>query len=193
MKKILLIAALFISGTAICQTTATTTDGRKVNLKADGTYEYLKVEQQSTGECSKYITEKTDKMTGKTTKSSISLLVSDDGGKTGFAAFTMLSKKTIILSLTTAGGGSCMEKSPKINVLFTDGTRLEFHADNKFNCEQRATVYFLGGFGKDDEFEQLTTKDIATLRVATSKSFVQKDFTQKQATQFRGMLKCLAD
>ena len=82
------------------------------------------------------------------------------------------------------GGGSCIDKGNKINILFTDGSRLELFSDGKFNCQGQATVYFGGIFGKESQLAELILKKIATMRVWTSNSFVEKYFSTKNSNDF---------
>ena len=92
MKKIILIVliALSVASSLNAQIRVTTEDGRKAVLYEDGTWKYY-IETskdevaQISYECPDLIKTETDKMTDRiTTSSKERLVISDDGGKTGF-------------------------------------------------------------------------------------------------------------
>ena len=177
---------------------ATTENGKKVILNTDGTWKYdenVKISQPNldSNDCSNWIKTEEDKVSGKSfTSIKEYLIISKDGGKNGFGITVMLSSSnTIILSVKVVGAGSCIDKGSKINILFTDGTRLEFATDGDFNCKGKATVYFGDIFGKKKVLEELKTKKIDIMRVWTSNSYVEEKFDNEQAEQFKNALNCL--
>lgn len=187
---------LIFTSSLFCQIEALTTDGRKVILQNDGTWTFADTtsvtdRRLDPNDCSSMIISETDKMTGKTFVSSRTIVVTDDG-KTGFKIFIMrLKEETISLSIGVYGASSCIDEGSKINILFTDGNRIELKTDNKFNCDGDATVYFGGYWGKKKELNMLRYRQIATMRVWTTKSFVQKDFNEENKILFQGGMKCL--
>jgi hypothetical protein len=144
-------------------------------------------------DCSNWIDTDIDKVTGDTLISSKkTLIVSTDGGKTGFGIWMMQSSVSdLILVIQAVGAGSCIDEGEKINILFTDGSRLELANDGDFNCEEEATVYFGGIFGKKKQLEELKTKKIQTMRVWTSDGYVQEDFTKDNQEEFYHVINCL--
>jgi hypothetical protein len=178
---------------------ATTTDGKKVTLSPNGTWKYNEPKPQipqansTSSDCSSWISITTDKMTGVTSTAAINtLVVSTDGGKKGFGIFLMQSSKGgLIISIQAAGAGSCIEEGAKINILFTDGSKLELASENDFNCKGKATIYFGDIFGKKSELAELKSKRIQTMRVWTSDSFVEKDFTKANQDEFFHVINCL--
>lgn len=178
---------------------ATTDNGKKVILAKDGTWKYADTvkTQESTldpNDCSNWIKVEEDKVAG-TSYEVIKeyLIVSKDGGTKGFGIDLMKSSRgSVILSIKAAGGGGCIDKGQKINILFTDGSRIELHTDGDFNCKGKATVYFGGMFGKKSELKELQAKDIDIMRVWTSDSYVEEKFNAAQATQFKNALTCLS-
>jgi hypothetical protein len=140
--------------------------------------------------------ETTDKMTGTTTVSGKGMvLVSNDGGKTGFGIITMLggNSESVILSIQAVGAGACIDEGNRINILFRDGTRMELASQSDFNCEARATVYFGGVFGKTAELRKLSAEAVETIRVWTSGSYVERDLTVENSTQLLNSIKCLME
>ncbi|MEM6642621.1 MAG: hypothetical protein AAF616_06550 [Bacteroidota bacterium] len=178
------------------QIKATTEKGKDVILKSDGTWEYVE-QANSSGEtlsleCADLTKTDTDKMTGKsTTGAKETLIVSEDGGKTGFGIYVFKSQKSIIYSMQAVGAGSCIDDEDKVNILFRDGTRIELSNDAKFNCDAKFTLYFGGIFGKKRELELLTTKEIETMRIWTSKSYVEKDFSNEESKKLMAITACL--
>ncbi|HNO18873.1 MAG TPA: hypothetical protein PKM24_11255 [Saprospiraceae bacterium] len=201
MKKVttILMTVLMTATIAYGQTQkATTENGKKVILNSDGTWKYadtVKSVQKSLdpNDCSNWISTETDKMDGSTsTASKNTIIVSTDGGKKGFGIFMMQgSKGGVILSIQAVGAGSCIDEGAKINILFTDGSRLVLSNNGKFNCKGNSTVYFGGVFGKKSELEELKTKKIQTMRVWTSDSYVEKDFTTDNQEEFFNVINCL--
>jgi len=100
-------------------------------------------------------------------------------------------KNSLILSIYADGAGSCIDKGSKINILFTDGTRLELLTDGDFNCKSKATVYFGDVFGKKKELNELKSKKVTTMRVWTSDSYVEEDFTTDNQNVFFYTVNCL--
>ncbi len=145
-------------------------------------------------DCSNWISTETDKMDGSTsTASKNTIVVSTDGGKRGFGIFMMQGLEgVVILSIQAVGAGSCIDEGAKINILFTDGSRLALSNNGKFNCKGNSTVYFGGVFDKMSELEELKTKKVQTMRVWTSDSYVEKDFTTDNQEEFYNVINCLA-
>jgi hypothetical protein len=201
MKKITTILfAIIVNLTFVFGQTqeATTTDGKKVILNSDGTWKYAEIKKDTakpkTSDCSNWIETSTDKVSGTTTTGSISnLIVSTDGGTTGFGIYMFNgSTGSLVLIIQAVGAGSCIDEGAKINILFTDGTRLELASEGDFNCKGKATAYFGGIFGKKKQLEELKTKKIQTMRVWTSDSYVEKDFTVDNQDEFYYVINCLS-
>ena len=196
-NSFLLLTLLFAGQLSVtAQIKATTDDGKRVNLNEDGTWNYIEAESSSTSElsleCSDLITTEVDKMTGKSTTSAKEMLViSEDGGKTGFGIYVLQGSKSVIYSMQAVGAGNCIDDEDKANILFRDGTRIELYNDADFNCDAKFTLYFGGVFGKKKELEYLSTKEIETMRIWTSDSYVEKDFTSEQSKKLMTITACL--
>jgi hypothetical protein len=197
MKKIFLIALIALTsvmgGTA--QTKATTEDGKKVVLNEDGTWKYesATTDTPTTGyECSDLVFTETDKMTGtSSTSAKETLIISEDGGKSGFGITLLNGSNSLIVSIQAVGAGSCINDDSKMNILFRDGTRLEFVNNGKFNCDAKFTLYLGGSFGKKSQLNLLKTKEIETMRIWTTKSYVEKDFSKDQSVKLKSIISCL--
>jgi hypothetical protein len=207
MKHLIILAiALALTTTMAAQNiTATTEDNRKVTLNADGTWQYVAVDtaKQEVVEkkkldpydCSNWIKTTEDNVSGtKTTIIKDYLIISNDGGKTGFGiSLYTFDSRTFVFTTKAIGASACIKESAKINILFTDGSRIELTTDGKFNCKNDATVLFGEGLGKPKALllSQLKEKSIATMRVWTEDGYVQQDFDQTQAEHFKNALNCL--
>jgi hypothetical protein len=202
MKKITTILMTFLLTTTLAlgqSQKATTEIGKKVILNGDGTWKYADTVVSSStyldsNDCSNWIKTKEDKVSGKSfTTMKDYLVVSNDGGKKGLGISLMSTEKnSIILNIKAAGAGGCIDKGAKINILFTDETRLELATESDFNCKGNATVYFGDVFGKKKQLKELQTKKIDVMRVWTSDSYVEEKFEVEQAEQFKNVINCLS-
>jgi hypothetical protein len=202
MKKITttLLMVLITTTIAFGQThKAMTENGKKVILNSDGTWKYadtVKIAQTNLdpSDCSNWIKTEEDKVSGKSyTNMKEYLVISNDGGKNGFRINLMLfGSNTIIFSINAAGASGCIDKGAIINILFTDGTRMELASDGEFNCKNNVTVYFGGLFGKKKELNELIGKKIDIMRVRTRDSYVEQKFEDDQAEQLKNALNCLS-
>lgn len=144
--------------------------------------------------CDSLTVKVTDKVTGKTsTSAKTNIVLTRDGGKTGISIYCLKYKDLVILSLHIAGAGPCINTTDKVNILFSNGDKLELKNDNAANCKGDFKLYFGGDFGKGDNLQQLQKSAIKTIRVWAGTSFVQQDMPVKEAAQLQGTLNCLAN
>lgn len=198
-KTTTFLMTLLVMSLVFCQNQkATTENGKNVILNSDGTWifdEASKTAQKNLdfNDCTNWIKVVEDNVTGKSyTVIKDNLIVSKDGGKKGFAINLMLiTKGPIILGIKAIGAGGCIDKGDKINILFTDGSRLELNSDGDFNCKGNVTVYFGDRFGKKKQLIELQTKKIDIIRVWTNNSYVEEKFDNNQAEQFKNVISCL--
>lgn len=184
----------------LAQVKAITENGENVTLNDDGTWEYStfdsnEIESDETNyDCGSLISKTVDKVTGTSTiASKETLVISSDGGKTGFGIIMMKASNTVIVSIQAVGAGSCISDDDKMNVLFRDGTRFQVTNDGKFNCDPRFTLYLGGGIGKKKHLDLLKSKEIETIRIWTSDSFVEKDLSIEEGKMFMNMISCLSE
>ncbi len=200
MKSIITITVALFMSLTFCnaQTQATTNDGKLVLLNEDGTWTFDRSTQTATKTepttCDAYISTNVDKVTGdKTTSGKKNIIVSKDGGKKGFGFLLMNSKKVLIMSIKAVGASGCIDDDAKMNVLFTDGSRLELVNNGKFNCKSKFTLYFGGSFGKKKEFESFKNKEVEIIRIWTRKSYVEETFTKQQREDLKNTVNCLVN
>lgn len=143
-------------------------------------------------QCEKYVSKEIDNVTGQTTiGSKENLVISDDGGKTGFGILVLDMERYVVVSIQAFGASRCIDEGNKINVLFRDGTRLELANQKDFNCQAEVAVYFGGIFGKTSEAKELAAKEIQIMRVWTSSGYVEKSFNPDQSGIFMNTFACL--
>lgn len=199
MKTILTtLMTVFITFTFGQAQKATTDDGKKVILNSDRTWKYADKENSTPtnldlNNCSNWIKTEYDKVTGKSITSMKDYLkVSKDGGNNGFGIDLLLGEKSVIIfTIKAVGAGRCIDEGNKINILFTDGTRLELVSEKDYNCNGDAVAYFRGVFGKKSQLNELKTKKIDVMRVWTNDGYVEEKFEPEQAEQFMNGLNCL--
>ncbi len=198
-KRILLIASFILcSQFLVAQINATTATGKEVILNENGTWEYVKEtdtqsQAQISEDCSNFIKKVTSKKNGyQSLVSKETLVVSDDGGHTGFGieAFTDLRANAFVINVKAVGAGDCVNEDT-INILFRDGTTIELKNDEGLNCKAKYTIYFGGSFGRQKEKEDLATKEIKTMRASTSRGSLERDFTPEQSKQLMKTISCL--
>src|SRR5690349_2382828 len=70
------------------------------------------------------------------------IVVSEDGGNTGFAIHGGCANQTATLTIHSVGAGACVNEGDAIEIVFSDSTRLELANKADFNCQAQSSVYF---------------------------------------------------
>jgi hypothetical protein len=192
---------LLVGAALAAPLTATTTDGRTVELRADGTWSYREEMKAAAVapaaeplSCDALVVERADQMTGNSTrflKKGIGLSGGDDTVLI-LGLFSMQDGEALAWTLTAIGAGPCVDEDDKINVLFRDGSRLELENDGDFACDRKSTVYFGGPFGKQASAQRLAQDEVATIRVWTRGQYVQKDLPAAESKKLMAAFGCLA-
>jgi hypothetical protein len=173
MKRILLVALLFVSVISNAQTKKDTTDADKKLLPY-------------------YIETCVDKMTDKAYAfGSKSLLCSEDGKK-GFVvrfSWDVKNGEPVYsgLSIKSANIGSCVENSSLI-FLFDDETKVKASAWNKFNCEGNSYMDWGGKL-----FDDITAKKVTAIRFENGRTYDSYTYklTTKEQTFFQEIANCV--
>jgi len=140
--------------------------------------------------CSELIKKYEDKVTGEVHRMSKNKIIITDKTKKSVGVIFQFVEG--IVSIDVVGDGNCIDAEAKIFFLFTDGTRMNLEADNKFNCEGDASFYFGLDFGRHEEIRLLRTKLIETIRIYGYQNKVyQYDFPVKEANLFKDTLGCI--
>ncbi len=193
MKKNLLTAGLLIfSVFAFSQTEATTKDGKKVTLNANGTWMYA--------DCAALL--KTETYSGKTmTSGKENIKVSADGGKTGLS-ISLIRGSAIILNFgIIEAAAKCIKEEAPMIVEFTDGSKTTVNHMGKLSCEGNFSVYFSSSLGNVKQLEMLITKKIKKVTIEytdTNNGVIVKQhdefvFGTAQADGFAKVLQCLSN
>lgn len=150
-----------------------------------------------TYDCSNYIDTFIDKAKGDTSIVAKNYLTAFQSNKevTGFEILMIKGDNYEILLDILIGGGNCIDKGHKMNVLFRDGSRLVLENMKDFNCDPRFYKFF------DDEsldkkaIKKFITKEIKTMEIETYayEGYVEVNFSSKKSKKFRKTFKCLIE
>lgn len=196
-----LILIMISTSVGFSQVLATTKDGKEVILKEDGTWSYSEaapaVTDQSSKDfdysCMNIIETTTDKMTGDTVDAlSENIIVSDDGGKTGFAVMPYRYAKAAVLAFKVLGDAGCIDDDSKMHILFRDGSRTEIVNNGKFNCDGKFTVIMGSHFGNLKVVLTLVEKQIDAIRVSGTSGKVERSLSEHQSRLLQKSLECLS-
>lgn len=133
----------------------------------------------------------TDSLTGENIiRSQRNIIVSDDGGKTGFAILGIMMDSTFILRIKTVGAGACVNYGDQIHFVFNDSSELRLTNMAQFNCEAQSSLYFNFKNNNFDALQKLSEKPIAKLTVWTKTRFISKAFNTETAEKMNNLLAC---
>ena len=204
MKRNLPLLALFLILSGVCSgqaksQNATTDDGRKVLLKADGTWKYV-VEKPTSAttvnDCSKYIKTTTDRVTGRTRtmgNGNLILVGSDKVSGLGIITYLKPNDRAVYLIFTVEDpSGKCVESNATAYFLFRDGSRLEEGNASGFNCDRTVGIILDDYDGDDGHLKQLRSKLVQTIRVSTGNSIVEVNLPLAKANILMHQIDCLA-
>jgi hypothetical protein len=195
---------------------ATTGAGRKVILYADGTWKYAdekketvavtetkikEVEKKTAapvttlpGDCNDYLEIFEEPKSGiKSTRSKNLLIITKEGeDKEIGISFTKNNRGVISITLKPVGAGECIAEGSKINIVFTDGSKLDLSNDAFTNCKGEAMVSFGGQYGRKKQWELLRTRPVRSIRMWTQTGSVSEDLNKESQEQLIKLLSCLA-
>jgi len=126
----------------------------------------------------------------KIIRSQKNIIISEDGGKTGFAILFLLTDSTFIATIKTVGGGACVDTGDPIHFVFADSSRLELTNMSKFNCEAKSTLYFDDHFNNFHQLETLVRKRLTKLTVWTRQKSVTRNVSGESASKIQQILEC---
>lgn len=216
-RVIILLVCLFAGFTAGAQTIeATTATGKKVILSPDGTWKYAGDEKQKPGEkpeepkkekktptpvtgtmpadCEELLEVTDDTRTGlRITRSKSRMIADETGGKTQLGiAVQKNSKQIITLLLYPIGSGNCIGEGNKVDIEFTDGSKMELSHDGFANCNGESSINFGGNYGKKKQLELLKTKKIKKIKAWTQQGSVQQTLPADIQEKLLKLFNCLA-
>lgn len=98
------------------------------------------------------------------------IVVSADGGKTGFAIHGGCANQTVAMTIRSVGAGACVNEGDAIQLVFTDSTKAELANMAEFNCQAQSSVYFSKAIDNIGQLQLLGEKQIAVITVWTKKN-----------------------
>lgn len=101
-----------------------------------------------------------------------------------------LDDKQVVLQFHVVGLTSCVDEDAKINILFTDDTRLELKNEAEFNCDAHIAVWFNKG---SSNLEQLKTKTIKTIRATIDNKYFDIDCLANSSVHLNKSIACLIE
>lgn len=142
---------------------------------------------------SSIVTLTVDQFTGKSNWSNTQNMIISSDGKEGMGMILLMSddKYKTIIWVTTSTRVGCVDKNDKIELVFTDSTRMTLYAESNFNCKGKATCYFGGIFGKKKEMEKLASTPIQMIRVHGSTTLHSETLTTEFSQYFMNVFSCL--
>ena len=195
---------------------ATTRSGKKVILYADGTWKYAddtkqeikkneekkkepekRVEPESSvlpGECAAAFEAIEDQRTGiRTTRTKNLIIIAEANGKKEISVSLQKGAKLVIkMTLRATGAGECVGEGNKINLIFTDNSKLDMANDGLSNCRGESSVNFGGPYGRKKMLEELKTKKIKSIKVWTQQGSVQLNLSVENQEEILRMINCLS-
>lgn len=104
------------------------------------------------------------------------------------------SQNYIVFSCNISRRVRCVDGGNQMNILFRNGTRIELMHSLKFNCSGNFVVAFGGPVGVSfgDELQQLSTKEIQTIRIWGINSYLQDDLSKEDSKKLMNAFQCLS-
>ena len=193
-KFALLTILLIFTSQVFGQVKTINKDGKAIILNDDGTWRYDDSSSESIPslDCSDLITTIFDKVTGFTYRGNKEPIIVSKDLKNGFGFYLIEKNSIIIINLKVLGARSCIDETNKMNILFRDGTRLEFINNADYNCDGEFDIIFGGIYGKRIKIlEQLMTKEIEIIRIGTTQGSVEEELTPENSKELIMSLNCL--
>lgn len=180
---------------AQAQMTAVTPDGRRVMLNPDGTWKPMDQPGDTSAvetNCSGLLIHGMD-ATGRPLVSSDLMLVSYDGGSTGFGLVLEGGEKRgyNTLHLTAAGTKTCVKKYAKVKITFQDGSSELVASDALVNCKGDVPIHMGGSFGRMELMTELSQKPVRSIRISLGDDLVERELTQANSLTLMYSARCL--
>jgi hypothetical protein len=167
---------------------------KKKEAKKEPEKKEIPVAETGTGECGEDIEMIEDRRTGVRTRrvKNLIILSEPNSGKEIAILMQKGAREVITINFRPNGAGNCIAEGNKINIVFTDGSKLDLANDALTNCNGDSKVNFGGPYGRKKIFEELRSKKISSLKVVTQQGSVQLSVNTENADLFRRMFNCLA-
>lgn len=119
------------------------------------------------------------------------IIVSADGGKTGFAVYGAYIHETVGLTIHSVGAGACVKEGDRVQFIFTDSAKLEVANMAKFNCQAESSIYFNTALNNMDQLLLLSEKQIVKITVWTKGKFLTRNVNDQTSAEIRELFSCL--
>ena len=194
MKNLFLASFFLILISPLCfsQIQAVTKDGQNVLLFNNGTWKYnetsISVEPSTQG-CENLFKRIENEENGDVSYSLVDDIIVFDGIN-GFSLNLTKKNNTVHAEANVVSANDCIDDNANINLTFMDGSRLLLVSDSKSNCRAEVFIDFLGVYGKEAEFYQLSTKEIQSIRIWTTDGSVEQHLSRDKAAEFINAFSC---
>ena len=119
------------------------------------------------------------------------IIVSEDGGKTGFALYGAYVHETVTLAIHTVGAGACVNEGDSVQFVFTDSAKLGLANMAKFNCQARSSIHFNATLNNTNQLQLLAEKQIAQITVWTKTKSLTRNVSDPSSADIRKLFSCL--
>jgi len=144
--------------------------------------------------CDGLIKTNIDQMTGTSSQSMEEPLTLSGEGHSESAIVMDIHKQEdrLVWSMVLEGDAeSCMDKNPKISLMFRNGPRLDIHGNNPANCDGRAEVHFSEPSTEPQLRTQLIENELITIHLWSLAGYEEQSFGDEQARRFQHTVACL--
>lgn len=197
------------------QITATTGDGRIVILMDDGTWKFdttavakkvpkARKRRKKGGEtpnnpalaainCSDIAVTKMDPQMGEEmTMLSEPIEIKENGRNKAILNLSANKGGTVFWNINVIGQQGCKNRTPQVNVTFTDGSKMTLEVANDFICDTNTTLYIGKKLGKKGELSKLQNRTISTITVVSQdQSEITAELPTEQANLLQKAFICL--
>lgn len=148
--------------------------------------------------CDDYINVENDRITGNRVIGSndINIVIDSENRDNAFGIdfwYNSSTEDVIVLNVQIRGGGNCIDRGDKMNILFRDGTRMELSNVGDFNCDPLYTQYFGSIFGMTEKLDEFGSKEIELMRIQTRNESVDVEFSEEESKQVMNVARCVVN
>ncbi len=195
---------------------ATTESGKKVIIYADGTWKIKSEEPPKTspaikttdkkeeknkdsalpvnldGDCGLLFESIKDKNNTVIIRTKNFLIATRPGDRSEIDISIQKGVKGIItVSFRTVTGTECIGEGNRLNLLFTDGSKLDLTNEGPANCRGEVVSYFSGPYGKKKQMDELKTKRIKSILIQTQQNSITQELSKENQEEFVRLISCI--